>query len=241
MNRVFKVFYIFLILFTFSFAYLPSQETQLMQFHFSESQEEWMGDFSDYPKGEEAFYELAWGWENLPTETTLPNDSTMKLSKGLFLSGNNHSDDLFMFVKHCIQGLKPKTWYALTYSLLIESNVSANLFGIGGSPGESVFVKVGASSHEPQKIIHQGIYRLNIDKGNQSQEGDNAHVIGDLANREVDPDKPEYRLKQLESKMPLIVQTDQNGQLWIFVGTDSGFEGPTKFYIASLDLTIVEI
>ena len=65
------------------------------------------------------------------------------LTKGIFLSGNNHSDDLFMFIKRPIDKLMPNTDYNLSFHVTIESNVSQGEFGIGGSPGESVFFKVG--------------------------------------------------------------------------------------------------
>ena len=84
-----------------------------------------LGDFADYPVGEESFYELSWGWDNLPAEVTVDGKEASKtLSKGLFLSGNNHSDDLFMFVKRKITGLDPNTAYSVQFSVLIESNVA---------------------------------------------------------------------------------------------------------------------
>lgn len=105
-------------------------------FVFSGTFNGWKGDFTDYPVGEEQFYELAWGWENLP----LVIDG--KFDKGLYLSGNNHSDDLFMFVKYPITGLKPMTTYIIHFaSVIIESNAPAGRVGIGGAPGESIFLK----------------------------------------------------------------------------------------------------
>ncbi len=44
--------------------------------------------------------------------------------------------------------------------------------GIGGSPGESVYVKAGATTEEPLIIEDSdGWLRMNIDKGNQAGEG----------------------------------------------------------------------
>jgi hypothetical protein len=200
-------------------------------FDFSINHEGWVGDFVDYPPGEEAFFELGWGWFNLPTPLPL-NGKT--LEKGMFLTGNNHSDDLFMFIKRQIEGLKPNTHYELTFVVTIENNVPPGEFGIGGSPGESVFFKVGASKQEPTKIIENGIYRLNVDKGNQAQGGKNAIVIGNLANPLVNPLNPTYEPKQFINTIPLKVKTDRKGRLWLFVGTDSGFEGPTNYYIAQI-------
>lgn len=208
-----------------------SAENQILSFDFAKGSNGWTGDFVEYPVGEEEFYELSWGWENLPTE--LPS-----LQKGLFLAGNNHSDDLFMYIKRPIKGLQPNTEYALLFDVLLETNIPKKSIGIGGSPGESVYVKVGAATHEPQKIVKDDYYLLDVDKGSQSQEGSQSRMIGNLANPDVDPDHPQYLAKQLLSTVVLESKTDDQGQLWIFVGTDSGFEGYTKFYIARVLLQL---
>ena len=119
-------------------------------------------------------------------------DADAPYAKGLFISGNNHSDDLFMFLKRQIVGLKPNTLYTLAFEATLESNIPPGSFGIGGSPGESVYVKIGASSQEPQKIAKAGFYFLNVDKGNQAQGGADAIVTGSLANPQVAPQNPQY-------------------------------------------------
>lgn len=208
----------------------PSRE-----FSFSDGEQGWSADFTDYPVGQEAFFELAWGWENLPFE--IQGFTSYPLTKGLFLSGNNHSDDLFMFAKRQIDGFEPNTLYSLSFSVMIESNVPSGVsMGIGGSPGKSVFFKVGASTEEPKKIALNNYYHLSVDKGNQSNSGANAIVIGDLENPSNEPFDPHYFPKQLETEIPLLVQSDPEGRIWIFLGTDSGFEGITKFYIAKVGL-----
>lgn len=215
----------------FSFS-LISSETLNFDFTFSTSNDGWVGDFADYEVGQESFFELAWGWSNIPQN--LPPEDQLK---GMFLSGNNHSDDLFMFIKRQINGLKPNTCYELTFLVNIQDNIPPGQFGIGGSPGESVFFKVGASKIEPEKVAKGPIYRLNVDKGNQSQGGKNAIVVGNLANPLVDPDNPQYEPKSFMNEIPLKVRTDHLGRLWLFVGTDSGFEGSTIYYIDHISVS----
>ncbi len=202
-----------------------------VEFNFEEGSGDWKGSFTDYPVGEEEFYELSWGWENLP----LPIDS---LTKGVYLNGNNHSDDLFMFLAKRIDGLNPNTTYQLAFEVLIESNVPADRFGVGGAPGENLFFKVGASAIEPCRIEHNGYYVLNVDKGNQSEDGESAQVIGNLANPAVDPEAPSYQPKVLLSSTPMRVMSNEEGSLWIFLGTDSGFEGHTRFYVAKVNVDL---
>lgn len=212
-------------------------EGKHFNYDFSLNAQDWEGDFADYPVGEENFFELKWGWAYLPVDLIIKGDKALK--KGIFLSGNNHSDDLFMFIKHQIKGLKPNIHYELTFDVAIEDDIPPNQFGIGGSPGESVYFKVGASPVEPQKIDIAGFYRLNVEKGEQSQGGKNAIVAGNLANPLVDPNHPQFEPKFFTNLgTPLRVQTDCHGSLWLFIGTDSGFEGSTLYYIAKIDVNV---
>ncbi len=234
--KLFNSFIMFILVFCLmgAFAKLSAQQ---FDFDFSVHHQEWQGDFTDYPVGQEIFFELAWGWRDLPTELWV-NDQ--RFTKGLFLSGNNHSDDLFMFIKRKVSGLKPRTFYDLTFEVIIQSNIPSGTMGIGGSPGESVYFKVGASHKKPEKRNINGDYRLNVDKGEQSQGGRNALVVGNLANPAVDQENPTYEPLSYTNVIPLRTQTDQQGGLWLFAGTDSGFEGTTSYYIAYLSVLAEE-
>ena len=194
-------------------------------FTFNSGAEGWTGDFADYPVGEEDFYELLFEHDSLPTPLD-ENDGALKMS------GNNHSDDLFMFVKRKVSGLLPNTEYNVTFTLEFASNVADNTMGAGGSPGESVYVKAGATRTSPGKIPDtENFYRMNIDKENQAQGGDDLLLLGDFSN---DTDKAVYTLKTLTNATPMTVTSDENGELWIIAGTDSGFEATTTIYYNSI-------
>jgi hypothetical protein len=196
---------------------------------FSMGTEEWTGDFSDYPVGEEEFYELVFEHDTLPH----PLDRSQKALK---LSGNNHSDDLFMFIKRKIMGLEPNTVYYVTFTIEFASDVPDGMMGVGGSPGESVYIAVGATIAEPLKVANQeNYYDLNISKVNQSQNGDDMVVIGNFANG---TDQPVYTLKTLSNKNPFHVTSGPNGELWIIAGTDSGFEATTTIYYNSIKVNL---
>jgi len=226
MSFLYRLTIVLFVVLTFSSTFANEERI----YSFSSSAQGWQGDFTDYPEAQEFFYDLSWGWENVP----------QKNLKGVYLSGNNHSDDLFMYVRKPVQELKPNTIYAAYFSVNIETNAPAQSMGIGGSPGESLFFKVGASTTEPLKQSINGDYFLSVDKGNQSQGGENAVVIGNLAHPEVDMHDPQYHSKILASDEPVYFMTDEAGNGWIFLGTDSGFEGPTKFYITSLRVVFQE-
>src|SRR6266511_1318284 len=73
------------------------------KFDFRHSCAGWEAGFADFYADQEAFYELTWECANARTN---PN-------RGFFISGSNHSDDLFMFIKHPIHHLKPSTTYRI--------------------------------------------------------------------------------------------------------------------------------
>jgi hypothetical protein len=200
-------------------------------FDFNKSQAGWEADFTDLPPSDSdsSFYELRAEYTNLP--------SNLGAGKAMMLSGNNHSDDLFMFIKRKITGLHPNTSYTLVFEVELASNAPMGSVGIGGSPGESVYLKAGASAIEPKKVIDTDRYVLNVDKGNQSASGSNAIVLGDIA---VPSSSGEYALinrsNATTTGQPLIAQSNSAGELWLFVGTDSGFEGVTTVYYTKINV-----
>lgn len=203
---------------------------------FSTGQHGWTAGFSDYPVGQEAFYELRSDYRGLPA----PLDRSQN---ALYISGNNHSDDLFMYWKGKIVGLSPTTTYRASFEVEFATNAPSGCVGVGGSPGESVYVKAGASVIEPEALDVGGTYQMNIDKGNQANGGDNALVLGDIANSQpCGQAAPQWELKRLASGAEAVdVTTDSDGSVWLLIGTDSGFEATTSLYTTWLEATFEPI
>lgn len=210
-------------------------QRSLFTFEFTSSTEGWLGDFADYPNEQnvEAFYELMFSHSVLPSPLN-NNEGSLRQS------GNNHSDDLFMFIKKKLDGLKPNTSYQVSLEVEIASNVANGSIGVGGSPGEGVYIKAGASTIEPVKVLNslENHYRMNIDKGNQSQAGKDMKLIGDFANG---TSLNIYKLKLLSTSSPIDVMTNANGEIWVIVGTDSGYEATTTIYYDRITVSIKEI
>jgi hypothetical protein len=216
------------------------QDDQLVEliefaYHFEEDAEGWTTGFADLPVDyDEDIYELDSEHAQLPAGLE---------GSGIYIQGHNRSDDLFMFLKTQVDGLKPETTYQVSFVIDLATNVPAGLVGIGGSPGESVFVKAGATTIEP--LVEEdasGHLRMNIDKGNQSSEGQDMINLGDIAHPELGASAgEEYRIKNLNSDgRSFEVATDLDGGLWFIVGTDSGFEGPTALYYSQISVLLVE-
>ena len=113
-------------------------------FNFEDDAEGWTVGFADLPVNQDqSIYELDSGHRPLPDGLE---------GSGVYIQGHNRSDDLFMFLKRQVGGLRPNATYAVSVSIDLATNVPAGSFGIGGSPGESVFVKAGASTVEPETV-----------------------------------------------------------------------------------------
>jgi len=158
---------------------------------------------------------------------------------GLFLSGRNKSDDLFMGLRRKVSGLAPNATYDLTVELTLASNAPSDCAGIGGAPGEAVYIKAGGASQKPERTVDEnGWYRLTVDKGNQSQEGKEARVLGNIANGVEDCHGTPFRLIEQTMDGSVPVTATDDGTLWLLVGTDSGFEGTTALYYDSIRVVL---
>ena len=191
-----------------------------LTFDFQNDTQSWEGDFADYPVGEVDFYELSYEFSYLPT----PLNTNLGALKQ---SGNNRSADLFMFIQRQLNELEPNTDYKVSFEIEFASNVANGMAGVGGSPGEGLAIKAGVTNIKPEKINQEGMYRMNIDKGNQVTGGSDMFVIGDFSN---DTNQNEYTLKNLVANNILTVSTNSSGELWLVVGTDSGFEATTTIF-----------
>jgi len=189
--------------------------------------------FADLPEEANDTYEIDAAWERLP--------EPLQSRVGIRLSGHNRSDDLAMLITRPIEGLGPNTLYRVELDAELASDVPQGCVGVGGSPGESVYLKLGVSSIAPAALpVQEGpetMLRLNIDYGVQSQDGANAIVVGNMATRAPADACPQsdWQLKSISTQgRPLNARSDAQGRLWILVGTDSAFEGLSTVYFTGM-------
>ena len=203
-----------------------------LEFDFSSGVQGWVAGFSDYPVGKEGEWKLAWTLAPLPA----PLDGTRK---GILLTGENGSDDLFMYITREGARLAPNAEYAVRMRVTVATNAPRNCVGIGGSPGESVVLKVGATALEPTRYVDAAqYYRASFDHGAQLAGGRDAAPVGNLATSNTNCTTPRYELKQFDTAAPLMLATTASGRAWFVVGIDSGFEGTTSVYIAAVRITV---
>jgi hypothetical protein len=208
-------------------------------FSFASGFDGWEPSYSDYTQGvgQEVIIAFAFGHERLPT----PLDNT----SGVYLQAHNRSDDLFMYMTRQVAGLSPNTDYKVELSITFASNVPPGCVGIGGAPGESVYLKGGATGTKPANIIIRGNYvSTNFDHGGQSQEGANTLNLGNFAHGggTCGDGGGIYQKATLSTGgRGVTVRTTASGELWLILGTDSGFEGFTKIYYLEGSATITRL
>jgi hypothetical protein len=206
------------------------------RFDFRNGAQGWRGGFADYPAGQQEFFELQSGIRQLPSE--------VGPGTGFLLSGNNHSDDLFMFLKRRLsaaEGIVADQTYEVRLRIVVASNAPSGAFGIGGAPGESVFLKAGAGANEPRPVVVKGEVRMNVDKGNQTQNGRAASVVGNIGNGTEPGDADPYVSLTRTHVHSFQATASSTGDLWLLVGTDSGFEGTTALYYQQIEVELISI
>lgn len=187
---------------------------------------QWYTGFSDCPQ-DTAGYKINFKIADLPS-------STGENGKALMMSGQNSSDDLFLYTYRKVNGLKKSAEYNVDFKLILASKYHNGSAGIGGSPANSVYVKAGLVTTKPASQIKDGDYVINIDKANQAQGGDDMKVLGDLA---VPDTTTGYKLIT-RTYEGFSFTADSKGEAWVIVGIDSGFEGPTAIYLDKLEMKL---
>ncbi|MDR2910261.1 MAG: hypothetical protein LBV47_02690 [Bacteroidales bacterium] len=198
-------------------------------FGFDKDMEGFEAVFADYHDDGHGYatYEMKSEYKEIPVEN--------QKSKGLYITSRNISDDIFMGYVKKLDGLRKNHNYTFTVSFQLVTDVRGGMAGIGGSPGQSVFVKGGITAIKPEtQKSTEGRYGLNIDIGNQSESGKDMKVIGNMEKPEATADLIGFDYKDIN--FTVNATTDSNGCVYIIIGTDSGFEGLTEYYLDNIQI-----
>jgi len=241
LKKLFRTAAFFIAVFTAAQAAVVAQAIEL-DYNFHRGTLGWTADFADYPPNIGTGYELDARLRFMPRKLTrLPR-------QGFYIQGHNRSADLFMFLKRRLKiedGIAAGQTYRVEYAITLASNAATGCVGIGGAPGESVYLKAGASSIEPLAVLQSnGYLTMNVDKGNQSQGGTAASVAGNIANGipcEQALTYFSFALIQRIHQHTTNVTANANGELWLLVGTDAGFEGLTSLYYQSIRVRLIPV
>jgi hypothetical protein len=201
-------------------------ESFSVELNFRSGDHGWVPGFSGFHPDQEDEMDLVGGVEPLP-------GSLGESGSGLFTAGTNHSDELFMFWRRQQEGFPPGMRLRVRFTVEFATEAPTGCAGAEGAPGESVFVKAGASVEEPRAVLieEDGPYwSMSIDKGSQAQGGLHARVLGHVGNQASGCADLAWELKTLEEHGAFETTVGPEGSIWLFFGTDSGFEGRTRLY-----------
>ena len=206
---------------------------------FSRGSAGWLATFTDYSLNDDSISQRIAEVRALPAEV----DSTRR---GYYLQAVNGSDDLFSYLKKPLtieNGIEPNATYNVEFLVEFASNAAAECFGVGGAPGLAVDLKVGASGVEPVQMLVGREVTLNLDKGEQHNGGADATLAGNIGVpiSNCNLDTPPFALAERRVVHAHPVQASSYGWLWLFVGTDSGYEGLNQLYFSRIIVTLTRV
>ena len=199
-------------------------------FDFNESDHSWKPGFADFPAGSEdsALFELEFAYTDQPSESKLSK-------KSLMLSGNNLNEDLFMYVKRKIHGLRPGTEYTVTFNVELASNFNASL---DPATTGSVCLKAGATPVEPRSVIDANYFVMNIDKGNRANSGEDMISLGDIRTPQSSSGYALISRNNTMANSRYVSRSSSTGELWLIVGTDSDMTGTTTVFYSRITVVL---
>ncbi len=189
---------------------------------FSMDNEGWQPAYSGYPAQGEEGYELNIERNAIPTPFSGRN--------GMFFSGKNYSNRLFLFVKKEITGLEANTAYSIIFNMSIISEINPD-----PGAGDRIFVKVGAMTDRPI-TTQTGMVANNIKMGERGKSGRDMFMLGVVEKAKNTPGWGNQILHNYHQ--PLMVNTDNRGRLWLIVGFEPEMVEMPPFYLSSVRVVL---
>jgi hypothetical protein len=200
---------------------------QTFSYDFETDYQGWACDFSDYNVGDSVRMHLSYNRDTMP--------QIRPIRYGIVMKGDNYSDDLFFFMKKHITNLSPNVTYTIAFSIDVVTQMPPD--GCGAS---DLILKAGATTIEPSKTVSSDMYRMNIDKGNQSQPGPDMDTLGHTMH--AVPGSFSYRLVTKTNAGHLFQRAaSPNGDLWLTVGAESAFEACAELLVAKIRATLTPL
>lgn len=198
---------------------------------FESGSDGWSHAFADYPPDDATAMPELYGLDAGVRDLPISGGG----QRAYALAGTNRSDDLWMALVKRITGLEPSTRYTVRFEVRVASSAPSGCFGVGGAPGEALILKAGAI---PGPVVtgteQRNLVWVRPDKGPQSLAGPDAVLLGNMANGRPCDDPAAFVLLSRDGTHT--ATSDAAGEMTVFVGTDSGFEGRSEFFYDAIRL-----
>lgn len=211
----------------------PQKDEKItISFDFEEGDDGFSTGFADIPQAyQDDGYLLQVGYCDRP-----PDHS--KLSKSMILKGENNNEDMFLYTYRKIDksmGIKNNTMYETKVSFDLGTSVSKTSGEAGTSHGQKIYVKIGVVNEEPViRLDDEGVYTLNLDKGNHSLGGKDVVFIGNVEKDEGMTEDQTFEYKRFEYRT--FVESNDKGECYVIIGYDSKQEGMNWHFIDNVVL-----
>jgi hypothetical protein len=161
---------------------------------------------------------------------------------GWRIASINRSDDQWVYISrelNSVDGVTPSTRYDVTIQARIATTLPTGCAGVGGSP-DGIYLKGGVVSRAPMAVRESAARTsFNLMKGAQANVGSDAvllgsgTVVGTGTNCGADnPGETITRMGRMRAT------SDATGRLWVYVGTDSAFEGGFTIWYRDVEVTL---
>jgi hypothetical protein len=202
---------------------------------------------------ESSFTESQSGWQiNVADYDTVIGKDSLKLTsqiaafpsplpisgKALLVRSNNYGPSLFTFLTKKITGLQPEQ----TYSVQLEADLitrfprnDSAVFVV--SPETALFLKSAVTNQAPEVKVNGSKIVLNLDKGALGLPGKDFKMLSE----NTFPTDTVYSMKQFKTANDFFTVTpDEQGNIWICIGTETAFKGQTVVYYERIKINIKE-
>ena len=204
-------------------------------FDFESADQLWDGGISDYP----ADYADSMNYVIANDQLAFASSSFID-GNGLSISAENPHGDIFYYFKKKILGFQKNKTYKIDFEFLVLSQLNEER---NVASDEDAFLKVGAVNFEPLLMTEQFHLKeyvtLNIDKG-ASNEGTGSDMVNVGSIKEFLGDQP-GSISGNTFDLPIEVQSDSDGGIWLIIGVDSGVKGNFTFSLAAITVYYTEI
>lgn len=194
-------------------------------FNFNNDLAGFEGSISDYGLDERDSIDFDFSNVALPTDTT---------QRGLGLRFTDVNTEVFAYTYFPITLPEANTFYDLTFLINLEVENLDTTGDFDGGPNEVIHLKAGGVNAEPQDLVNNDFVQVDIDKGFAAQSGADLLLFGSLVMPESQTSTGRFTIGN--GGVPVSVQSDADGTIWIVFGVDSQAGHRVGVYID--DMTI---
>lgn len=206
-------------------------------FPFISSDQGWSGGFANYPSVpvDSIGYHLHAAHD--PLAYNINTDSTRM---SMYISGNSLNNQLFMFLKRKITGLKPSATYEVMFTVRLASNLPTKQPTTPATLGELTHVRIGAMPEEPVLTAVDNVYRITLGEEILDTSGTQLLTIGSVA---VTSSTKAYTMitRNNTSATAVRATTNEAGELWLVVGTQGTASGKVTLYYTQIDVLLNQV